>query len=127
MRDVVIVAAGRTAVGTFGGSLSKIAASDLGATVIKGLIEKVDLDPAKVDEVILGFNSRLRSKPCSPSDSECRFTKLSFCTYDQQSMWFWSKSYPDGYASNPLRRCRDHHCGRSGKHECICSRSAELS
>ena len=54
MRDVVIVAAGRTAVGTFGGSLSKIPASDLGATVIKGLIEKVDLDPAQVDEVILG-------------------------------------------------------------------------
>lgn len=54
MRDVVIVAAGRTAVGTFGGSLSKIPASDLGATVIKGLIEKVDLDPSKVDEVIMG-------------------------------------------------------------------------
>ncbi len=54
MRDVVIVAAGRTAVGTFGGSLSKIPASDLGATVIKGLIEKIDLDPSKVDEVILG-------------------------------------------------------------------------
>lgn len=54
MRDVVIVAAGRTAVGTFGGSLSKIPASDLGATVIKGLLEKIDLDPAKVDEVILG-------------------------------------------------------------------------
>eukprot|EP00764_Aduncisulcus_paluster_P011805 gnl/Carplike_NY0171/4737_a6452_371.p1 GENE.gnl/Carplike_NY0171/4737_a6452_371~~gnl/Carplike_NY0171/4737_a6452_371.p1 ORF type:complete len:394 (-),score=57.97 gnl/Carplike_NY0171/4737_a6452_371:77-1258(-) len=54
MRDVVIVAAGRTAVGTFGGSLSKIAASDLGATVIKGLIEKINLDPNQVDEVILG-------------------------------------------------------------------------
>ena len=54
MRDVVIVAAGRTAVGTFGGSLSKIAASDLGATVIKSLIEKIDLDPSNVDEVILG-------------------------------------------------------------------------
>ncbi|WP_286240116.1 acetyl-CoA C-acetyltransferase [Neptuniibacter halophilus] len=54
MRDVVIVAAGRTAVGTFGGSLSKITASDLGATVIKGLLEKIDLDPSKVDEVILG-------------------------------------------------------------------------
>ncbi|EAR59871.1 acetyl-CoA C-acetyltransferase [Neptuniibacter caesariensis] len=54
MRDVVIVAAGRTAVGTFGGSLSKVPASDLGAAVIKGLLEKVDLDPAKVDEVILG-------------------------------------------------------------------------
>lgn len=54
MRDVVIVAAGRTAVGTFGGSLSKIPASDLGATVIKGLVEKIDLDPSKVDEVIMG-------------------------------------------------------------------------
>ncbi|MDO6515223.1 acetyl-CoA C-acetyltransferase [Neptuniibacter sp. 2_MG-2023] len=54
MRDVVIVAAGRTAVGTFGGSLSKIAASDLGATVIKGLLEKINLDPNQVDEVILG-------------------------------------------------------------------------
>ena len=46
MRDVVIVAAGRTAVGTFGGSLSKIPASDLGAAVIKGLVEKIDLDPS---------------------------------------------------------------------------------
>lgn len=54
MRDVVIVAAGRTAVGTFGGSLSKIPASDLGAAVIKGLLEKIDLDPSNVDEVILG-------------------------------------------------------------------------
>lgn len=54
MRDVVIVAAGRTAVGTFGGSLSKIPASDLGATVIKGLVEKIDLDPSQVDEVIMG-------------------------------------------------------------------------
>lgn len=54
MREVVIVAAGRTAVGSFGGSLSKVAASDLGATVIKSLLDKISLDPAKVDEVILG-------------------------------------------------------------------------
>lgn len=54
MRDVVIVAAGRTAIGAFNGSLAKVAASDLGATVIKSLIEKIDLDPSQVDEVILG-------------------------------------------------------------------------
>ncbi|MBY4678283.1 acetyl-CoA C-acetyltransferase [Marinobacterium arenosum] len=54
MRDVVIVAAGRTAIGAFNGSLSSIQASDLGATVIKSLLEKVSLDPAQVDEVILG-------------------------------------------------------------------------
>ncbi|MEH6470609.1 MAG: acetyl-CoA C-acetyltransferase [Halopseudomonas sp.] len=54
MKDVVIVAAGRTAVGTFGGTISAIAASDLGATVIKGLLEKTGIAPEQVDEVILG-------------------------------------------------------------------------
>lgn len=54
MRDVVIVAAGRTATGAFNGALAKVPASDLGATVLKSLIEKTDLDPALVDEVILG-------------------------------------------------------------------------
>ncbi|MDI3325912.1 acetyl-CoA C-acetyltransferase [Pontibacterium granulatum] len=54
MRDVVIVAAGRTAMGTFNGSLAKVSASDLGATVLKSLLEKIDLDPSQVDEVILG-------------------------------------------------------------------------
>ena len=38
MRDVVVVAAGRTAVGSFNGSLASVPASDLGATVIKGLL-----------------------------------------------------------------------------------------
>ena len=54
MRDVVIVAAGRTAVGAFNGTISSIPASDLGATVIKGLIEKTGIAPEQVDEVILG-------------------------------------------------------------------------
>ncbi|WP_020683573.1 acetyl-CoA C-acetyltransferase [Marinobacterium rhizophilum] len=54
MRDVVIVAAGRTAIGTFNGSLAAISAVDLGATVIKSLLEKSQINPALVDEVILG-------------------------------------------------------------------------
>ncbi|WP_290703176.1 acetyl-CoA C-acetyltransferase [Amphritea sp.] len=54
MRDVVIVAAGRTAVGNFNGSLASVAASDLGATVIKGLLEKSGIQGDQVDEVILG-------------------------------------------------------------------------
>jgi acetyl-CoA C-acetyltransferase len=54
MRDVVIVAAGRTAVGAFNGSLASVKASDLGATVIKGLLEQTKINPADVDEVILG-------------------------------------------------------------------------
>jgi len=52
--NIVIVAALRTAVGTFGGSLAGIAAKDLGATVIKALLEKTGIKPEQVDEVILG-------------------------------------------------------------------------
>jgi acetyl-CoA C-acetyltransferase len=54
MEEVVIVAAGRTAVGKFGGTLAKIPASDLGAHVIKGLLAQTGIDPASVNEVIMG-------------------------------------------------------------------------
>ena len=54
MNDVVIVAAARTALGTFGGSLAGIPASTLGATVIKALLERSGLQPDQIDEVIMG-------------------------------------------------------------------------
>ncbi|HJV86159.1 MAG TPA: acetyl-CoA C-acetyltransferase [Noviherbaspirillum sp.] len=54
MNDVVIVAAGRTAVGKFGGTLGKIAAADLGAHVIKNLLAKTGIAPDQVSEVIMG-------------------------------------------------------------------------
>lgn len=52
--DIVIVAAGRSPVGSFGGTLASVPASTLGAQVIKGLLDKTGIDPASVDEVILG-------------------------------------------------------------------------
>jgi len=54
MNDVVIVAATRTAIGSFQGALATVPAVDLGAAVIKRLLEQTHLDPAQVDEVILG-------------------------------------------------------------------------
>jgi acetyl-CoA C-acetyltransferase len=54
MQDVVIVAATRTAVGSFQGALANIPAVDLGAAVIRQLLAQTGLDPALVDEVILG-------------------------------------------------------------------------
>ncbi|WP_313459759.1 acetyl-CoA C-acetyltransferase [Pseudomonas sp.] len=54
MNDVVIVAATRTAIGSFQGALANLPAVDLGAAVIKQLLEQTRLDPAQVDEVILG-------------------------------------------------------------------------
>jgi acetyl-CoA C-acetyltransferase len=54
MEDVVIVAAGRTPVGKFGGSLAKIPAAELGAQLVKQLLSKTGIDPAAVSEVIMG-------------------------------------------------------------------------
>ncbi len=54
MQDVVIVAATRTAIGSFQGALASISAVDLGAAVIRQLLEQTGLDGAQVDEVIMG-------------------------------------------------------------------------
>ncbi|RDU34984.1 acetyl-CoA C-acyltransferase [Neobacillus piezotolerans] len=52
--EVVIVAAARTAIGSFNGTLKGISAPELGATAIKGALEQAGLKPEQVDEVILG-------------------------------------------------------------------------
>jgi acetyl-CoA C-acetyltransferase len=52
--NIVIVAAGRTAIGSFSGALAGIPASELGAKVIAGLLERTKLSPEQIDEVILG-------------------------------------------------------------------------
>ncbi|MFG3692247.1 acetyl-CoA C-acetyltransferase [Stutzerimonas stutzeri] len=54
MQEVVIVAATRTAVGSFQGALANIPAVELGAAVIRRLLQQTGLDSAEVDEVILG-------------------------------------------------------------------------
>ncbi len=53
-QDIVIVAAARTAVGKFGGSLAKVSAPELGATVLKALLERSGLSSEQIGEVILG-------------------------------------------------------------------------
>ncbi|MDZ4018419.1 acetyl-CoA C-acetyltransferase [Pseudomonas sichuanensis] len=54
MNEVVIVAATRTAIGSFQGALANLSAVELGAAVIRQLLAQTQLDPAQVDEVILG-------------------------------------------------------------------------
>jgi acetyl-CoA C-acetyltransferase len=54
MTDIVIVAAARTAVGKFGGTLAKTAAPELGATVIRSLLQRTGLSGEQIGEVILG-------------------------------------------------------------------------
>jgi acetyl-CoA C-acetyltransferase len=54
VEDIVIVSAGRTAVGKFGGALAKIPATELGAAVIKAVLERSGLSAGQVGEVIMG-------------------------------------------------------------------------
>ncbi len=54
MENIVIVAATRTAVGKFGGSLSKVSAPELGAAVIRNLLERTKLGADQIGEVIMG-------------------------------------------------------------------------
>jgi len=52
--DIVIVSAARTAVGSFSGAFATVAAHDLGAAAIKGALERANVAPGDVDEVIMG-------------------------------------------------------------------------
>ncbi len=54
MRDVVIVGATRTAIGTFGGGLKDLSATDLGTIVIVEALKRAGVKPGSVDEVIMG-------------------------------------------------------------------------
>ena len=54
MKDVVVVSAVRTPMGSFNGSLSSISAPILGSVAIKGALAKINLDPSHVQEVIMG-------------------------------------------------------------------------
>lgn len=54
MKEVVIVAVARTPIGSFMGSLSTISAPELGAIAIKGALQKINLNPKEVDEVLMG-------------------------------------------------------------------------
>lgn len=54
MKDVVIVSAKRTPIGSFMGALSSIPAPKLGAVAIKGALDAIDLNPAVIDEVLMG-------------------------------------------------------------------------
>ena len=54
MKEVVIISAVRTPIGSFGGCFSSISATLLGSIAIKGALEKINLSPEKVDEVYMG-------------------------------------------------------------------------
>lgn len=53
-KEVYIISAVRTPIGSFGGALSSVSATQLGATAIKGAVSKAGIDPNKIEEVFMG-------------------------------------------------------------------------
>ncbi len=54
MKEVYIVASGRTPIGSFGGSLASLSAVKLGSIAVKGVIDKIKLDPKLINEIFIG-------------------------------------------------------------------------
>ena len=54
MKEVYIVSAVRTAIGSFGGSLASVSATQLGSHAVKGALRKINLDPKYIQEVFFG-------------------------------------------------------------------------
>src|SRR5207253_737432 len=54
LKNAVILSACRTPIGTFGGALKDVSAAELGTVAVRGAIERAGVDPATLDDVILG-------------------------------------------------------------------------
>ena len=63
LRNVVIVEACRTAVGSFGGSLRPVSAYDMACCVMQGILDRSGIDPKEIDEVIMGQCRQTSDEP----------------------------------------------------------------
>ncbi|TGD80901.1 acetyl-CoA C-acyltransferase [Hymenobacter wooponensis] len=82
MKEVVIVAAVRTPIGSFGGSLSSLSATDLGAIALKGALEKAGVDPSEVEQVIMGnvISANLGQAPARQAAKKAGLPDTVECT-----------------------------------------------
>lgn len=64
MRRAAIVSPVRTAVGTFGGSLRPVPVEELGATVVRAVLERTGLDPARIDDIVFAQSYASGETPC---------------------------------------------------------------
>src|SRR2546426_32762 len=58
MRDALVISAVRTPVGRAGGALAHVRADDLAAVAVRGAVDRVSFDPARLDDVILGCTNQ---------------------------------------------------------------------
>ncbi|RFP63989.1 acetyl-CoA C-acyltransferase [Hymenobacter lapidiphilus] len=82
MKEVVIVAAVRTPIGSFGGSLASLSAVELGAIAIKGALEKAGVDGKEVQQVIMGnvISANLGQAPARQAAKKAGLPDTVECT-----------------------------------------------
>ena len=82
MKEVVIVSAVRTPMGSFGGILSSVPATKLGGFAIKGAIEKCGLNHEQIDEVFMGnvLQANLGQAPARQAAIEAGLSENTPCT-----------------------------------------------
>ncbi|HCC5834497.1 TPA: acetyl-CoA C-acetyltransferase [Citrobacter farmeri] len=107
MKNCVIVSAARTAIGSFNGALATTSAIDLGATVIHAALERAQLDPQRVDEVIMGnvLQAGLGQNPARQallksglSETVCGFTVNKVCGSGLKSVALAAQAIQAGQA-----------------------------
>jgi acetyl-CoA C-acetyltransferase len=82
IKEVVIVAAVRTPIGSFGGSLASLSATDLGGIALKGALEKAGVDPSEVQQVIMGnvISANLGQAPARQAAKKAGLPDTVECT-----------------------------------------------
>ncbi|SMC00417.1 acetyl-CoA acetyltransferase [Hymenobacter roseosalivarius DSM 11622] len=82
VKEVVIVAAVRTPIGSFGGSLASLSATDLGGIALKGALEKAGVDPKEVQQVIMGnvISANLGQAPARQAAKKAGLPDTVECT-----------------------------------------------
>ena len=107
MKNCVIVSAVRTAIGSFNGALATTSAIELGATVISAALERAQLDPQRVDEVIMGnvLQAGLGQNPARQallksglSETVCGFTINKVCGSGLKSVALAAQAIQAGQA-----------------------------
>ncbi|QQL50832.1 acetyl-CoA C-acyltransferase [Mucilaginibacter ginkgonis] len=85
MQEVYIVAATRTAIGSFGGSLSSLSATQLGGAVIKSVTEKAGLKPEQIQEIYMGnvLSANLGQAPATQAAKFAGFADLPATTVNK--------------------------------------------
>jgi acetyl-CoA C-acetyltransferase len=94
MKEVYVISAVRTPIGSFGGSLSSLTAVELGAIAFKGAIQKAGVDPKLVQEVFVGnvISAGLKQAPATQVAVGAGLGYNIPCTLMQQSLCFRNES-----------------------------------